>query len=103
MNIGIIGKGFVGNAIAESYKGHSVLWYDPFKPGSVDKIEDLFNELASIVGIRSRAIEGVNNAVNRFVADFQPEAWEQGEDLQQELYKLSNEVYGIVWQQSLEN
>jgi hypothetical protein len=26
MNIGIIGKGFVGNAIAESYKGHSVLW-----------------------------------------------------------------------------
>lgn len=59
--------------------------------------------LISIVGIRSRAIEGANNAVNRFVADFQPEAWEQGEDLQQELYKLSTEVYGIVWQQSLEN
>lgn len=53
MNIGIIGKGFVGNAIAESYKGHSVLWYDPFKPGSVDKIEDLFNCFAIFVCVPS--------------------------------------------------
>ena len=41
MNIGIIGKGFVGNAIAESYKGHHVAFYDPFKPGSVESIGDL--------------------------------------------------------------
>lgn len=74
-----------------------------FHKYNIEQNEGLLNELASIVGIRSRAIEGVNNAVNRFVADFQPEAWEQSEDLQQELYKLSTEVYGIVWQQSLEN
>lgn len=41
MNIGIIGKGFVGNAIAESYNYKHVYFYDPFKPGSVGSVADL--------------------------------------------------------------
>ncbi len=40
MKIGLIGNGFVGNAIAASYD-HKVLFYDPFKAGSVDSISDL--------------------------------------------------------------
>lgn len=46
LNIGIIGKGFVGNAIAESYNYKQVLFYDPFKVGSVDSIEDLLDRHA---------------------------------------------------------
>ena len=39
MNIGVIGKGFVGGAICASYDG--VTFYDPFKKGSVANIRDL--------------------------------------------------------------
>lgn len=41
LNIGIIGLGFVGNAVAQSYHHKQVKFYDPFKSGSCLSIEDL--------------------------------------------------------------
>ena len=69
---------------------------------NMEQNEELLNYLANIVGMKSRAAEGANKAVNRFIAEFDPEAWEDGDEILQELYKLSGEIYEIVWQQSLE-
>ena len=69
---------------------------------NVEQNEGLLNELAAIVGLKSRAAEGAASAVNQFIAAFNAEQWEDGEEILQELYTLSNSVYGIVLQSSLE-
>ena len=73
-----------------------------FHKYNVEQNEELLNALANIVGMKCRAAEGANSAVNNFIARFDPEQWEDGDEILQELYTLSSEVYGIVWQQSLE-
>ena len=69
---------------------------------NVEQNEELLNDLADIVGRKFRAAEGANKAVNDFISAFDTDRWEDGEDILQELYNLSNQVYGIVWQSSLE-
>ena len=41
MKVGIVGKGFVGSAVAASYAEYR--FYDPYKAGSVDNLSDLID------------------------------------------------------------
>ena len=67
---------------------------------NVAQNEGLINELAEIVGVKDRAAQGANEAVNNFFARFNVEDHE--EITYEDLHELQKNVYGIVWQSSLE-
>ena len=69
---------------------------------NVELNEELIKELAAWIAVKSRAAEGANTAVNQFIARFETKNWTEGEEILQELYVLCKEIYGIVWQSSLE-
>ena len=67
---------------------------------NVEQNEGLLNDLAEIVGVKDRAARGANKAVNSFFARFNVEDPE--EITYEDLHELQKQVYGIVWQSSLE-
>ena len=70
---------------------------------NVELNEELINDLAAWIAAKSRAAEGACAEVNIFCSHAIKDG-EIDEDLMaQDLYDLQSKIYGIVWQDSLEN